>query len=299
MQVKYAAKIDSTLIAGVTSQSISPGIQTRGDATDGTLYQRSTSVASLSPTAEFTTQSINAALAAIGLGVDIGTLAGGLGVELYAQETTSTSRAGTLAHRKYAFADGLIVPRTLTCDHQGDATLTVAILPIGDASNAPMAETDSVTLGSIAAHDVFTLGDLTLESIAMAKLKSLSIDFGIDAQLETWASSLWPREAWINTIKPVITFTCMDVTMLGSTKIPLTGLSVSHANTTASLRKRANHATLVADGTAEHVKFTACGLAIVAAAYEDGQPATLSGRVECDYDGTNAPLIINTATALA
>ena len=85
-----------------------------------------------------------------------------------------------------------------------------------------------------------------------------------------------------------------------SAKIPLTGLKVTHANTAFYLRKRAIGSTFVANGTAQHIKFTAEGLATIDNAMQvsGDEPSSTTLTMPLHYDGTNAPLVIDTASAI-
>jgi hypothetical protein len=58
----------------------------------------------------------------------------------------------------------------------------------------------------------------------------------------------------------------------------------------------------VANGTAQHISFTADGLAIPETLFEGSAgrnpPAEVSLSIPLKYDGTNAPIVVNTATAI-
>jgi hypothetical protein len=56
----------------------------------------------------------------------------------------------------------------------------------------------------------------------------------------------------------------------------------------------------VADVTAEHIKLTAAGMATIENIFDDqaDEPAQVSCEITTNYDGTNVPITIDTASAI-
>ena len=87
----------------------------------------------------------------------------------------------------------------------------------------------------------------------------------------------------------------------GAGKIETTGAAATHANTFVKLRKRVNKTgTFVAGATAEHVVITADGMVVATDPFsaQNNADANAVFELTAAFDGTNAPLMINAATAL-
>jgi hypothetical protein len=298
----YAVGIGTTVLGGITQQNLITGSMVRGEGRSGEVYSRIQSLVEQKIVPSFTTTSIAAALTACGaLGADIGALSGNLA--LYAQNrvTGGTFSAGA-THRKFVISDGVLFPIQLTCQHRGDATLSYGAVVAYDGSNDPILITDSVALAAYGSDqdERFTLGPVELGGITFDKLQALTIDFGIGAVGEGGDSDLWDTIASIRTIQPAITLSGIDPTWFAAAGVPLEGLAGTHANTAIYLRKRADGSTFVADETEEHILITADGMACIDEAFNasGADSGTTSIRMPLKFDGTNAPLVIDTTAAL-
>jgi len=300
--VLYAVQVGSDLIGSITQQNLRLGIETSNEVLDGEVYSRFQAITARKPGVTFTTKDIKAALDLIALtGCDIGGL--GNGLNLFAQKHKSGStRSSGAAHRKYTMKKGIIVNRTLSTDHRGDYTLQCEAVSVYDGENAIVVPTDNVSLpdGLPAAPSRWTLGPATLESVALDHKRLLEIDFGIEVTPEGTDSDVEDTFVSIGQILPVLTMRGIDVEWFKAANIPLDGKAVSHVNTSIYLRKRASGDSFVVNGVAEHIKITACGLAWVEDAFDangnEAGEATL--KMECRFDGTNLPLVIDTAAAI-
>lgn len=295
----YAVEVGtSNVLGGITAQNLPTATEIRNEGSSGEVYNRFQSLVAQRPGASFTTQHISAALALIGISAQ--SIAGLTGdFHMYAQKATEAgTREGTLSHRKYSYKEGLIVPRTLTVSHGGDAELSYDVIATYDGTNDPVVITDSQTLvAGIADAERFSIGPVTIGSKSLGQVRQIEIDFGLDVVTEGSDGEIWDRYAWIKTISPQVTLRGVDIEWLKSSNIPLAGLNSIHANTTIYLRKRAAGGGFVVDGTAEHVKFTFAGLAYVDSAMDasGSDPAEVSVIIPCIYDGTNAPITFGTS----
>jgi len=298
----YAVEFDDSLLPGITKCRIETGTDVQGESTSGEVYNRWLSIFAQKPKADFETVAIASALDLCGLsGLDVSGLATGLKIYAQKHERAST-RAGATSHRKHTFLDGLVVPRTLTVPHRGDAKLTYDVLVLYDGANDPIIITDAVTLpAGVTDNERFTLGPVTIESITLTTIQNMQIDFGITGDPGGGDSSIWDTYTSIRGIRPKLSLSGFDIEWMKAANIPLLGKSVSHANTAIFLRKRSQDLlTFVADDTAEHIKLTAAGLAHIEVpldASDDGY-STTSLQMPLKYDGVNAPLVINTASAI-
>lgn len=291
-----AVELDTTVLSGITRHSVGTDTQTVSDITDGELFARWLSIMAQDPKARFTTQHISAALTNIGLlGTSINDLSSGL--KFYSQKHQhGGSRASGSVHRVLTFIDGIIVPRQLTVEHQGNAEIEYEALITWEGSTDPIQISDTAALPTISSIGKQTLGPITIAEVDFDHIKRLTIDFGVVTEQESADSDIWPRHVSIKSIKPVARIEGIDAKWFSATKIPLLGQGCSHANTTAYLRDRAQHGTYAANDSTTHTSMTMSGLAygeeVLSASGEEVESVTLV--LEMDYDGTNLPIVIDT-----
>lgn len=291
----WAVEAHTTLIPGITRQAVRTGSDVRGESTSGEIWPRFLSMIGQNPGAEFATRAIATAWGICGLtGKSLGDLTTGL--KMYAQKHVHGGKPATGSnHRKYTFVKGILIPVSLSVDHQGDAELSYLVAATWDGVNDPVVVTDSVALpGGLTDAERFTLGPFTIESVAIGQIRSLNIDFGITATPEGADSDVWPRMVSIEQIVPRITLRGTDVEWLKAANIPLSGKAVTHANTTIYLRRRKAGAAYYLNNESQHIKISAAGMATISDAFD----AAGSGRSEItldmplNYDGTNDPITL-------
>ncbi len=296
----YGVTVGAGFIGGITEQGAPTATEVSADALSGEAYARVLAVIKQDPKLTFTTKHLAEALVAASVtGVAI---AAGSTVIFYAQKWLKGGmRTPGSSHLTYTLTEGLLVPRSLSVQHQQDATLGYEALITWDGSNDPivLAATAAVPAASTA-KELFSLGGITLGSIAIPAAQSLEIDFGITAEQYGADSDVWPTLAAISEIKPTLTLKGLDATLVKSAGIPLLGKVATHADTTIYLRKRAAGGTFVADATAEHIKLTAAGLVTVENVFEasGNSPGTVDLKMTCEFDGTNAPITVDAASAI-
>jgi hypothetical protein len=297
----YGVKIGSTLIGGITAHRIDPGLEMIGEAASDAVHASIVSLAGGAPSITCSTKSV---LVALDAGIDLGgvDLAASSAI-LYAQKRLQGgTRAGTLAHRSFTAAVGLIIPRTLSVDHQGDAVLSFDVIPVSaDGSTVGIALAETVTLPTGADEDDrFTIGPITLGAVTIDQVKSWSLDYGVNALVEGGDSDLYPTHVSISNEHPVLTIRSSKTEhWKESGAIPSGGLACTHANSSIYLRKRASSGSYIADGTTSHIKFTVDGLAVITDLDgTTGQRQDVGIRVRLRNDGSNAPIVTSTGVAI-
>jgi hypothetical protein len=298
----------ATVLDSVARVQLSQSNAFNREQTSGSVYDRFITILAQTHSASLETKRLATWLAEIGLtGLPIvdGAL-GEYGLRLYAQkfDESAGGRASGSNHRSYTIANGLLVPSRLSVSHQGDAMLTCNLFVKYDGTNDPVVVATSVSLPALDGDDErFTLGGVTLGSKTFDGKQSLEIDFGVTVREEGADSDIWPTALSIVSIQPTLTLTGVKPEWLtaDTTTLPIEGLACTHANSTIYLRKRAQGGTgFVADGTAEHIKFTVDGLAAIETIFDasPGSPAETSLTLPLEWDGTNAPLTIDTASTI-
>ena len=227
------------------------------------------------------------------------------GVVAYLQKCDDSGIPASSNHRSFTYALGLVVPKTLSCDHQGDARLTFDVIVLGDGTNDPVVISDAATLPTITqTASRWTLGPVTLGGVTFSKYTGFEIDFGNDVQTRGSQSNLDPTHCEQKTHSPKITLTGIDPAWFSSSNVPVGGLAVVTATDKLFLRKRsqAGGTGFVANGTSGHIKFALAGLAGVQqgarAEMQRTSETTVVVTLAKDSAGNN-PLIMTTATTIA
>ena len=289
-------------LGGIESLNIRTQVEHVAEATSGEIYPRHQAINAIKPVADFSSFCLSQCLDAIPLtGKSISAMATGVDLYGYAH-AHGGGRAGANLHRKYTIADGMIVPTKISCDHRGDAIISYNILSTWDGTNAPIIETDLASVPTAESDDErFTIGKCTLGSVLLGDIRNWELDFGISAVTEGADSDIYDTHVSIVECKPVLTLKGIDIEWMKAANIPLVGKAATHATSSVYLRKRLQTAAgYVADATAEHIKFTMDGLAFV----EDIFSSRGKGPTECSlklamrFDGTNAPFVLDTTSAI-
>lgn len=259
--VLYAVSAGSQPIVGIQSQNIVTGVQTRGEPSDGQVHSRRQSIVGVAPRGTFSTIDIADALAVTGgLGCSVAGLSGFLNLYLQPAIDGGTRSA---TGPKYTYRKGILVPRRLTVQQDGDATLDLEVIASWDGQNDPIVVTTSVTLPNFAQVDALTLGPAQIAGITLNGLKQLVVDFGISVRTESYNGSIYPRECSIITQMPTISLRGIDPTWFGATVVPLLGLVAPRNNTLLFLRRRYTGGTFYPDASAVHVCLQASAMAVI------------------------------------
>jgi len=296
-----AVLYDSAVCGGITQQNIITNTDVRGEPSDAEVYNRILSLIEQKIAANFTTLCPAQHLDQLGAGLGASINGMTAGLSLFGQSHLHAgTRAGANLHRKYNFASGVVFPQVLSCTHRGDAQLTVGTVIGWNGSDYPVVITDTESIPEITTTERFTLGGVTIGGVALSQKTDVSINFGITVESEGADSVTWNEFVSIISIEPVIDISGIDIEWFKAANIPLTGAAATHADTMIYFRKRAHGGTFVLEETAEHISITAAGLIVPDTCIDaSGQgPAQCRLRFPCYYDGTNAPLIIDTSAAI-
>lgn len=309
-----AVKIDvndatTTVLSGTDRYRLATNSQISNTITDGDYYARIQALVAQQNTAMFETLHVAQALALCGLeGLRVSATGGSkTGITFFAKkQTEGGTRASGSVHDAYNYKEGIMVPRRLICEHQGNARIEYEILATWDGTNLPVVISTTQALPTNPnTPELFTLGPITLDldgtPTAFTQVRQFELDFGINAETLGADSDIWDTFARIADIQPSITLRGIDKAWFAATKVPLTGVQIDHAGTVIALRKRLHGTTFVADATAEHIGITAAGMAVVDTPFDasGNQVGETSIRIPLRYDGTNLPAVIDTTYALA
>lgn len=209
------------------------------------------------------------------------------------------TRAGATSHLKMTINEGLLIPGAISVNQGGVAAIPLDCIVTHDGTNAPIVLTANQTLpGSPSVSELFTLGPVKINGTLLDAVQSVSIDPGIQPIVAGADGAVWPTYAAIMGRQPMITITCFDALALNT--FGVSGTAQATADSLIYLRKLTEGGGRVADATAEHISFSIDEGIITVENIGGGHGAPTISRVRIrpTWDGTNAILVINPATAI-
>lgn len=232
-----------------------------------------------------------------------------VGLVFYLAAIDACGDISASGHRSLTISSGAIVPRRITCDHRGDARMDVDVVVAKTSANnaivisdANVALPDTDSGGVLYGARLWTLGTIKVANVALDDYTSVEFDLGNTVQTRGTESAIWDEYVEIRHHAPSITIRGIDPEWFKETAgIPIAGAACTHANTIIYLRKRVSGSpAFVADGVAEHIKFTAKGIATVQTAMTGqwDRFAETSLVIQCVYDGTDDPIEVDTTSAI-
>lgn len=290
-----AATLDAQ-IGSITSIDISTNTETVTDDAGG-IYDEGAAVTQIAPTCTFTTKAIAEVLSTIGVtGQCFVDASGDPGVIVYGKNRGDClTDVESTSHSSYTFANGLMRLGTLQADKGADATISVMLDAIYDGTNVPLVISHAASLPATLIKEQFEIGLCAIAGVQF-KPESVTIDFGQQSQKpRALAPTVYPERIAVSKVQPTITFRGIDPAFI-TTIQAATG---THANTKIQLVKRLTGSTYVASATTQHIAFTAYGLITKPTPFSaQGQAdAETSISIKCLFDGTNAPILFNSAVA--
>lgn len=290
-------------INGVTNVMMNTNLATRVEGGDGLPFMTYASLISGAPVVSFTTSDLKAFLDECGVnGMLVDSGASGDGIDIYFQRyTQGGTRTGASVSHQTTIGDGILVPRTLNLSHQGRATITAEVVAFSsDGTTSPLAFTETASLPSSypTVDLVHTLGKVDLNSTALEGVTDLTYDFGINLLVEGADSNIYPTVVSIQSVTPSITLSSKTIDITST--LTENGLEYATTQVVFYARKRDEGGVFVADGTAEHIKFTLnkCRIDPVSIG---GDPAAIGLRITPWYTNAGSPVAevtINTASAI-
>ena len=290
---------------GITDQSLNTELQVLLGRGDGLPYNTFGAIRSGAPAGAFSTSQLKAFLDACGMtGMLIDADGTHPGVVMYFQKeaegsTRDAANAGT--HQSYTFANGILVPRTLSMSHGGDAVLAAGLIARKTSAVEPLVfnEADSLTASIYpTVATMFGLGPVDFNSTTFDGLDSVEVDFGLQVRASGADGDVFPTRTVIVMIQPVVRMSGVHVDITST--LTEEGKYYTAEQVVFYAKKRAEGATYTADGTAEHIKFT-LGKCLVVPDAIQGDPKSINVTITPWYTAGGspvAPMAINTASAI-
>lgn len=305
VEIQDDADVSATIISSIPEASNVNDNTVQSDSVAGTYYPEQISTVGQRQMFRYSSFDLPKVIDAFGLiGRMVVSGSGKIGAALYQAKYNDAAIASGSAHRRLIFNKSYNMIRTISVSHQQDARVSCESMALYDGTNNPLAFGETVALPALpTSSGRWTIGAITIGSVAIPCNVQLDIDFGITTESFGCDSDIWDTHLNLDDIRPRISITSLDPSIFkAASGVPLVGLAGTHANTTIYLRKRTTSglASFVADATAEHIKITADGVLHVS----EGMNATGNqkgqARLEmtCRFDGTNAPLVFDTSSAI-
>ena len=299
----HALKIGANWIGGIVSAAFTNAPTMQTEPTAGSIYPLQTSIQEIKAGFRLTSHNVSTALGILGfLGIP---LSAQVPAELY--EINYGDDGFIVAgsnHRKIAFSTGRAIWRTVSVANRQDAQIEIEVFGLSpDGSTNPAVFTEGVAAPAAVDDARHTIAFATLGGISMGCVTDLRIESGLTITPEGCKSDIFDTRMGVQSVVPKIMVTTLAAQLVGSGagKINLPGIAATHANTSLKLRKRVNKTgTFVPDATAEHIAITADGMVVPVQPFQasNNADATTQFELTATFDGTNAPFLINAASAL-
>lgn len=299
IKVHTATMSSAQYISGVLSGGISNSAEKLVEQTAGNIYPASASLVGQRLIGRFTTVDVAKAIEVIGLGGagDCITFdASHPGVDLFFAKQACNAPAAGAVHTRYNVTKGLFVPRTLTCEHRKNATISYDIYAAYDGVNLPVTKTtnNSLPSGAIDPGFRYSMATASIGGVDVEGKQSITINFGSDVTNGSADGSIYDSVLSLQSIKPMIAFSGVEPNWF-STVAGLAGTVVQDSNSFFTMARRNALA-----ATAVHIKISFSGL-VTWETLVDGTPdgpATAAFNVDTHIGSTgNNPLLADTAFA--
>lgn len=283
---------------------LNPNLVSRPEPLDGDLYNTYVSLVSGAPVANLVTNDLKEFLDECGTtGMKIDSGAAGDGVIIYYQKLLQGgSRSTGAAHQSITIGDGMVIPRSISLPHQGNASLTADIFGVStDGVTSPLVYSETATLPSVypKVDEVFTLGKVDLNGTEVLGKSNVTINFGIQELIDSADSNVYPTVFSIMKIQPSIMITGREIDITAT--LTEAGLEYITDVVIVYAQKRDEGGTLVAAGTAEHLKFTMGKCRADVVSIGGGPTSTLGILITPWYTSgvtPKYPITISTASAI-
>lgn len=222
------------------------------------------------PRVQYSTTDIGGVIAAVGATAGLAVAAGTISIPFQKRSNQSTF-AGSTSHDKITAANGLTIPVSASASQDGNATFELeTIIRSADGTN-PVTISNGQSLSSQSFNALWTLGPVSVNSVAIEEVVSARINYGITVEVKRFGGLNFPQRIYITMRRPTIDLTFHDFSELQTFAAAHTVMTAA----TVFFRKRSG-ASFVADGTSGHAKF----------AFTDGMIGMQTVEAANSQDGT-------------
>jgi hypothetical protein len=277
-------QLGANVLGGISGIGSALGSQVRGEPTSGEIYARVTALMAQKPTIEFTSEDIRAALNACG---PMGASLASTHLVLFGSKLKAGGAIDSSGHVSLTAANGILVPQSLSCSHQGNAAISYQAHPVCDSDSVdPWTVSTAATLPAIDAADLWTLNSMSVGvAVTITQHMQVTVNFGHRVVTEGSGSNVRDQIAAIRAVQPTITVASSAIADV----LDLLGASGAF---TLVLRQRQPGGT-----------FGSAWITLTGTCYAfDEAPLRVSGQgiaqkqvmAHVEYDGVNAPITYTT-----
>ena len=286
-------------ISQVSNVSLDTGIEQIIEAGGGEVDATFSAIAKQNAKITFTSSQLAAILALVGIGgLNVESDVTNDGLEFFFQKIAEGgTRTAGATHLKLTMNKGMLFSRQISADQEKLATVNMEAIATWDGTNDPFVIEDNMALEGVAGvNEGFVSGPVKINGVTLEGVQEITIDLGIQEIVIN--DGVHASFAAIQSRRPVITIKTTDTVSMST--FGLAGTAQGATDSVIYLRKVAEGGTRVADATAQHISFTVDDGMITVNSVEasDGDIASSEVVITPTYDGTNAILVINTATAI-
>jgi hypothetical protein len=200
-------------------------------------------------------------------------------------------------HQRYRASHAFLLIESVRAQHQGEASASCRVLCGYDGTNEPIVPAGSQSLvGTPTADEYFAAGPVTINGAALNGVQSIEVDWGIQLLTLGGETEPWPTLYAIQSLAPRVTIECLDHPW---TTFDLEGTALS--SLTAWLRKKSSNGFNVANGTAQHIAFTASSGIVHVQESRGGNNDEATSTVICELRAANSTanaLTVSTAATI-
>jgi hypothetical protein len=295
----YSATIGANFLDQMENQDYDAGIEEMLIQANGSIYNQFIAIGLQQPKLSFTTSNLFAALAQGLLGYEIGAGQTNTTAAFYWRQFQA--QGGFLAgsvQMKMLMNLGSIFPRKLSARTGERATLDMEVFPIYDGTDSPFVITNNVALpsGSPAIGHVHTAGPVVINGVTFQGVQSIDVDFGIKEQLLKSDGDAYNSFIGTPVVAPSIEIETYDMSALAA----LGSATAITGTTEFFLRAIQPGGTRYVNTDTHHIGLgvTAGMIYVENGSAKNGEVGTVKIKIVPIFDGTNAPVTFNTATAI-
>lgn len=242
-----------TVIGAIKNWSARQENDVRQELASASVFPQATYLASKRPMATFTTEDLVGSAPYLPFGTCVTSGTGGIDFWGQKQDCSGVASSG---HVRYTIANGVLVPRSLTVNHQGIAQLSWETYARYDGVNSPIVRaTGSLPAGSV----VYTRHQMYSAQIAGVSIegkRSITIDFNPQIVTESADNTVPPTVVSVTSFAPRVTIQGVDPNWFDDFND--NGVECAIGNTVIYLKE-----IKTAIGSAGHVRIRVSGVATV------------------------------------
>lgn len=268
--VVYDAVLGSgNALKQVESSQFSGGAQAIAGIASGAPNPSDYFIGDASPMAGFITTDVAGAMAFISASAGLHVSAGTITIPWNQRANGGTFTSGS-AHARINGTHALIVPVSVSASQGENVRLAIDVhFYSSDGTTAPVTISVNQALASQSFNVLHAFGPVYFGGSLVAECVGWSVNFGISVEKSSHDGSIYPQRVYITDRRPTIDFVFEDFDSVNTFGV-MYGVMTSAA---VYGRKRSAGGVFVADGTAEHLKFS----------FADGVTTT----EQLSADGTN------------